>query len=181
MRCKNLTWISPLAMQLIRRTKRWMYKILLSKLGAEKDVVGHRCFDEQYLSLLALIHTKGEHKIATKGPHRKAARESAITIDLAASRADSACGYFMPLTSLRKLNFKHVASEALWYLRGEDHIRFLRRHGNPFWDAVAGSDEGLFVGLNYGLLVNFPRDDGGEPINQLEENMIARLIRGQCS
>lgn len=170
-----------LAMRLIRRTKRWVNKVLVLKSGAEKDDCEHRCFDEQYLSLLALIQTRGEYEIATKGPHRKAPRENAITIDLAASGADSALGYFIPLTSLRKLNFKHVASEALWYLRGEDHIRFLRRHGNPFWDAVASSDEGMFVGLNYGLLVNFPREDGRGPINQLEENVISRLVRGQCS
>ena len=72
-------------------------------------------------------------------------------------------------------------TEALWYLRGEDNIKFLRRHKNPFWDAVAGDDAGLFVGLNYGLLVRFPREDGMEPINQLEEKVIARLVEGQCS
>jgi thymidylate synthase len=109
----------------------------------------HRCFDDQYLHLLGYINAKGERSSATKGPHRQAPRESAITIDLAAKRADQGCGYFLPLTSLRSLDFKHVASEALWYLRGEDNIKFLRRHKNPFWDAVAGDDAGLFVGLNW--------------------------------
>ena len=141
----------------------------------------HRGFDDQYLHLLGYINAKGERSSATKGPHRQAPRESAITIDLAAKRADQGCGYFLPLTSLRSLDFKHVASEALWYLRGEDNIKFLRRHKNPFWDAVAGDDAGLFVGLNYGLLVRFPREDGMEPINQLEEKVIARLVEGQCS
>lgn len=138
----------------------------------------HACFDYQYLNLLEDINSNGEQSSATKGPHRQLPRESKITIDLAAKRADQGCGYFLPLTSLRSLNFKHVASEAIWYVRGEDHIKFLRWHNNPFWDSVA--DDDLFVGLNYGLLTCFPRDDGMEPINQLEK-VIVRLVEGQCS
>ena len=140
----------------------------------------HRSFDYQYLQILGDIKAKGERSSATKGPHRQAPRESAITIDLAAKRADQGCGYFLPLTSLRSLDFKHVASEALWYLRGENNIKFLRLHKNPFWDKVVGDDPALFVGYNYGLLTCFPQEDGMEPINQLEK-VIARLIEGQCS
>jgi thymidylate synthase len=150
----------------------------LAALGEEQ----HPCFDYQYLHLLGDIRAKGERSSATKGPHRQAPRESAITIDLAEKRADNqGCGNFLPLTSLRFLDFKHVASEALWYLRGEDNIKFLLRHNNPFWVKVAGDDPGLFVGLNYGLLTCFPQEDGMEPINQLEEKVIARLVEGQCS
>ena len=142
-------------------------------------LVEHRSFDHQYLQILDDIKAKGERSSATKGPHRQVPPR-AITIDLAAKRADQGRGYFLPLTSLRLLYLKHVASEALWYLRGENNIKFLRRHKNPFWNKVVGDDPELFVGYNYGLLTCFPQEDGMEPINQLEK-VIARLVEGQCS
>lgn len=137
---------------------------------------GSERYDDQYLNLCASIHAEGEHKEATKGPHRQAPRECEIKIDL--PQGDPGCGYPLPMTSLRKINFKHIVSEALWYLRGEDHIHFLRLHDNPFWDSVA--DKKLFVGLNYGLLTNYPQE-GGEPINQLKEKVIVPLVEGYCS
>ena len=46
-----------------------------------------------------------------------------------------------PLLTTKKVFFKSVILELLWYLRGEDHIRWLRDENNVhIWDAWADQD-----------------------------------------
>lgn len=56
-----------------------------------------------------------------------------------------------PLLTTKKVFFKSVVYELLWYLRGEDHIRWLRDEQNVhIWDAWA--DEDGYVGPIYPVL-----------------------------
>jgi thymidylate synthase len=56
-----------------------------------------------------------------------------------------------PLLTTKKVFFKSVILELLWYLRGEDHIRWLRDENNVhIWDAWA--DEDGHVGPIYPVL-----------------------------
>ena len=56
-----------------------------------------------------------------------------------------------PLLTTKKVFFKSVILELLWYLRGEDHIRWLRDENNVhIWDAWA--DENGHVGPIYPVL-----------------------------
>ena len=56
-----------------------------------------------------------------------------------------------PLLTTKKVFFKSVILELLWYLRGEDHIRWLRDENNVhIWDAWA--DEEGHVGPIYPVL-----------------------------
>lgn len=56
-----------------------------------------------------------------------------------------------PLLTTKKVFFKSVILELLWYLRGEDHIRWLRDTNNVhIWDAWA--DEAGHVGPIYPVL-----------------------------
>ena len=56
-----------------------------------------------------------------------------------------------PLLTTKKVFFKSVILELLWYLRGEDHIRWLRDKNNVhIWDAWA--DEAGHVGPIYPVL-----------------------------
>ena len=56
-----------------------------------------------------------------------------------------------PLLTTKKVIFKSVILELLWYLRGEDHIRWLRDDNNVhIWDAWA--DEDGHVGPIYPVL-----------------------------
>ena len=56
-----------------------------------------------------------------------------------------------PLLTTKKVFFKSVVLELLWYLRGEDHIRWLRDKNNVhIWDAWA--DEAGHVGPIYPVL-----------------------------
>ncbi len=46
-----------------------------------------------------------------------------------------------PLLTTKKVFFRSVVLELLWYLRGEDHIRWLRDENDcHIWDAWAGED-----------------------------------------
>jgi thymidylate synthase len=54
-------------------------------------------------------------------------------------RVDLAEGF--PLLTTKKVFFRSVVLELLWYLRGEDHIRWLRDEKDcHIWDAWAGED-----------------------------------------
>ena len=54
-------------------------------------------------------------------------------------KVDLSAGY--PLLTTKKVAFRSVILELLWYLRGEDHIRWLRDENDcHIWDAWAGDD-----------------------------------------
>ncbi len=56
-----------------------------------------------------------------------------------------------PLLTTKKVFFKSVIMELLWYLRGEDHIKWLRDENDVhIWDAWA--DENGYVGPIYPVL-----------------------------
>lgn len=64
-------------------------------------------------------------------------------------KTDLAEGY--PLLTTKKVFFRSVICELLWYLRGEDHIKWLRDENNiHIWDAWA--DEEGYVGPIYPVL-----------------------------
>ncbi|MCC5940069.1 MAG: thymidylate synthase [Balneolaceae bacterium] len=76
-------------------------------------------------------------------------------------KVDLAEGF--PLLTTKKVFFKSVIMELLWYLRGEDHIKWLRDENDVhIWDAWA--DEDGYVGPIYPVLWRrFPMakaDDG---------------------
>ncbi len=53
-----------------------------------------------------------------------------------------------PLLTTKKINWKNIIVENLWFLSGEPHIGILQKHNCKFWDAWA-DDEG-FVPSAYG-------------------------------
>ena len=53
-----------------------------------------------------------------------------------------------PLLTTKKIPWWNVVAENLWFLSGEKHIGFLKKHGVKFWDAWA--DEDGFVPSAYG-------------------------------
>ncbi len=64
-------------------------------------------------------------------------------------KVDLADGF--PLLTTKKVFFKSVIMELLWYLRGEDHIKWLRDENDVhIWDAWA--DEDGYVGPIYPVL-----------------------------
>ena len=82
---------------------------------------------------------------------RKSTRTGVDTISSFAEfyKVDLSEGY--PLLTTKKMQFRSVILELLWYLRGEDNIRWLRDEKNcHIWDAWADDDG--YVGPIYPVL-----------------------------
>ena len=88
-----------------------------------------------------------------------------------------------PLLTTKKVFFKSVILELLWYLRGEDHIRWLRDTNNVhIWDAWA--DEAGHVGPIYPVLwrrfpflIEHKNEDGTTEWRRDEFDQIKNVIR----
>lgn len=87
----------------------------------------------EYLNLVERVLTNGTYKKNRTGIDTVSCFAEHYIVDLSK-------GY--PLLTTKKVNFKSMLHEVLWYLSGEDHIRNLRQH-TKIWDAWADGNGNL--------------------------------------
>ncbi len=112
---------------------------------------------KQYLELLDNILNKGVQKGDRTGT-------GTISVFARQYRHDLADGF--PLLTTKKLHFKSIANELIWFLKGDTNIKWLKENGVSIWDEWA--DESGDLGPLYGhQWTSWPTKEG-ETINQID-------------
>jgi len=123
-----------------------------------------------YEDLLREVYEHGTAKGDRTGTGTRSLFGKQIRFNLAES---------FPLITTKRVHFKSVAYELLWFLRGEGNTKFLTDNGVTIWDewADASGDLGPVYGVQWR---SWPTPDGGhidqiaQVIEQLKQNPDSR-------
>jgi thymidylate synthase len=119
--------------------------------------------ERQYLQLLGEVLERGA---------RKTDRTGTGTLSLFGRQLRFPLGEGYPLLTTKKLHFKSILYELLWFLRGDTNVRWLQERGVSIWDEWA--DEKGELGPVYGYQWRHWRTPDGREIDQIA-NLIASL------
>ncbi|MFK7977367.1 MAG: thymidylate synthase [Halioglobus sp.] len=112
---------------------------------------------KQYLELLQDILDNGSSKGDRTGT-------GTVSVFGRQFRHDLADGF--PLLTTKKLHFKSIANELIWFLRGDTSTAWLKENGVSIWDEWA-TEEGELGPIYGAQWTAWPTRDGGS-VNQID-------------
>ncbi|MDP5227922.1 MULTISPECIES: thymidylate synthase [Arthrobacter] len=113
-----------------------------------------------YEDLLRDVMEHGTHKSDRTGTGTRSVFGRQIRFDLSQG---------FPLITTKRVHFKSVALELLWFLRGDSNVRWLQERGVSIWDEWA--DDAGELGPVYGVQWRSWPTPGGEHVDQIAELM----------
>jgi thymidylate synthase len=125
--------------------------------------------ERQYLDLLAEVLERGA---------RKTDRTGTGTLSLFGRQLRFSLGEGFPLLTTKKLHFKSILYELLWFLRGDTNVRWLQERGVTIWDEWADANGDL--GPVYGYQWRHWRTPAGGEIDQIK-NLIESIRKNPDS
>ena len=116
-----------------------------------------------YEDLLRDVMATGAHKSDRTGTGTRSVFGRQLRFDLSEG---------FPLITTKRVHFKSIAYELLWFLRGESNVGWLREHGVTIWDewADAAGELGPVYGVQWR---SWPTPDGRhiDQISQVIEQL----------
>jgi thymidylate synthase len=121
---------------------------------------------EPYLELLREVKAHGV---------RREDRTGTGTLSLFGRQLRVPLGAGFPLLTTKRVHFKSVLHELLWFLRGDTNVRYLHEHGVTIWDEWA--DENGELGPIYGYQWRSWTAPDGRKLDQIRD--VVERIRSE--